>query len=155
MMDFAAMLLSFTALFMLKISSLPELYHYVANKRGIRLKDLRSMEKLGLKVRKLHLDVKYSESCLDLGILPSALRMDNVRIQEYKNNLRLNEIILKERLSSTRKKLAEKNVLYLAEYKRIMSSLSLVERTSLQSPLAEYYDKEMEVVNNRHHKKNF
>ena len=52
----------------LKSTTLPKLFYKLQDRRDVDIHRLRKLEKLGLKVTKLTLDVKYFESCVELGI---------------------------------------------------------------------------------------
>ena len=62
--------LAVATVWILKISFLPKLYHALSSKRDVTIKLQRKLEKLGLKLVKLNLDVKYFETCIDLDICP-------------------------------------------------------------------------------------
>ena len=69
------MLLYFVVLWIKKtFYSLPKLYFYISSKRDITVNELRQLEKLGYKTGKLKLDVRYLETCRDLGICPEFLK---------------------------------------------------------------------------------
>ena len=91
-------LVAFCALFILNKSSLPQLFHYIhGNKRGVTLQELRKFEKLGLKVRKLHSDEKYLQSCVELDLVPATLKIDNEKLRTFGNTHRLHQGFVKER----------------------------------------------------------
>ena len=45
-----------------KTTSLPKLYFKISSKRGTPVKDLRQIERYGLKIVKLNLDIKFFET---------------------------------------------------------------------------------------------
>ena len=147
-------LVAFCALFLINKSTLPQLYHYInGNKSGVTLQILRKLEKLGLKVRKLHLDVKYLQSCLELDLVPATLKIDNERLKHFGNTRRLHQSFVKERLLTVQEELKSRNTVYAQEREQIYKRLSLVERTCLQSLLNKHYVTELEKVKSVHAKK--
>ena len=78
------MLLYFVVLWIKKtFYSLPKLYFYVSSKRDITVNELRQLEKLGCKTGKLKLDVRYLETCHDLGICPEFLKFKPPNLKVY------------------------------------------------------------------------
>ena len=57
----------------LKTTSLPKLYYRLQDRRDVRVNQLRKLERIGVKVTKLSLDLKYFDSCVELGISPKFL----------------------------------------------------------------------------------
>ena len=51
-----------------------EIYFRISSKRGTPVKDLRQIERYGLKIVKLKLDVKFFETCANLDICPQFLK---------------------------------------------------------------------------------
>ena len=151
----AYMLFLFSSLFTSKFSSLPQLYHHINNKRGIPVQHLRRIEKAGLKVRKLSVDVKYLESCLELKLCPKVLRVKDPKLSGSCNAHRYDMACLKERLQDVKNELTETNGLYCVESKKLFSNLSLTEGMCLRKLQASYFKNELEKINGRHKKKLF
>ena len=147
-------LVAFCALFILNKSSLPQIYHYInGNKRGVTLQDLRNLEKLGLKVRKLHLDIKYLQSCVDLDLVPATLKLDNEKLKSFGKTERLHQAFVNERLLIVQENLNKTNAVYQHGRQQIFQKISLTERTCLQSLLNKHYVEEQDKIRERHGKK--
>ena len=149
------MLLFFIKLLSSKYTSLAQYYHFLDNKRGIPVKTLRYLEKSGLKVRKLCVDVKYLESCVELELCPPSLKVTDRKIAESSNANRYHLASLRERLQVVKKELDEANRTYRARLHDVCNSLSLTEQCCLNSLLTTYYDKQLARINQRHKKKMF
>ena len=64
----------FTIVIWLKKTSLPKLYFRMSSKRGTSIKNLRHIERYGLKRVKLKSDIKFFETCANLDIFPQFLK---------------------------------------------------------------------------------
>ena len=155
MKNFASLLIAFTSLFIACKSSLPELYYNVCKKRGISVKKFRHLEKCGLKVSKLKLDVNYFETCLNLDLCPPKYKLKDAKITERSLSNQLHRVVVEDALNNIRKQLEKAKTVYGMLLKNMNECLSLVERTSLNSLLCDRYRKEEKVILERHRKKLF
>ena len=89
-----------------KSTSLPKLYFSISNRRGVKVKDLRQIEKFGYKVLKLRLDVKYLDICADLGLCPEFLKFKAPKLKIYDDSQELHQIIVQRKLKEVKKDLA-------------------------------------------------
>ena len=149
------MLLFFIKLLLSKFTSLVQYYHFLNNKRGIPIKLLRSLEKSGLKVRKLCVDVKYLESCVELELCPPSLKVKDTKITLSPNADKYHLASVKDHLQVLKTKLVEANRSYCVARNDLCNNLSLTERTCLNSLLTAFYDKQLVKINERHKKKMF
>ena len=62
-----------------------KLYFRISSKRGTPVKDLRHIERYGLKIVKLKLDVKFFETCANLDICPQFLKFKAPNLKIYRN----------------------------------------------------------------------
>ena len=97
-------LLSIATIWLKKIYSLPKLYFSLNSKRNIPVKELRQLERLGQKVGKLRLDVKYFEQCRSLQICPEFLKFKVPKLEVYRSLNNLFQIVLNKKLKELRKK---------------------------------------------------
>ena len=139
MKNFASLLIAFTSLFIACKSSLPELYYNVCKKRGISVKKFRHLEKCGLKVSKLKLDVNYFETCLNLDLCPPKYKLKDAKITERSLSNQLHRVVVEDALNNIRKQLEKAKTVYGMLLKNMNECLSLVERTSLNSLLCDRY----------------
>ena len=155
-MESATFVLFFlSSLFASKHSSLPQVYHHINNKRGIPVQALRRIEKAGLKVRKLNVDVKYLESCVELDLCPPVLKVKDPKLNGSRNAHHYDMACLKERLQDVKNELMQANSVYSVESKKLFSKLSLVENLCLRRLQTSYFKKELDKINARHKKKLF
>jgi len=153
--NLAAVVLFLTNLFISVKSSLPELYHVVGSKRGIPVKNFRHVEKCGLKVTKLKLDVQYFETCLELDLCPPKFKLKDAKVKSPDLNKRIHKVLVEEALKNTLHSLETAKEVYAESLKAINPILSLVERASLNKLLSARYDNESKKVYDRHKKKLF
>ena len=155
MKQFASLLLAFSSFFIAYKSSLPQLYHHVSKKRGIPVKSFRQLEKYGLKVSKLKLDVHYFETCLNLELCPPKYKLKDAKVTEKSLSAQLHRIVVEDDLNNVRKQLVKAKSLYSKLLKDLNSCVSFVERTSLNSLLCNRFRNEENVILERHRKKLF
>ena len=142
MKNFVSLLVAFTSLFIASKSSLPQLYHHVCNKRGIPVKTFRHLEKCGLKVSKLKLDVQYFETCLSLDLCPPKYRLKDAKVSELALSTQLHRVVVEDALNNIRKELNKAKTVYSKFMLDINARLSIVERTSLNSLLCDRFRNE-------------
>ena len=155
MKSFASLLLAFSTIFTCYKPSLPQLYYFVCKKRGIPVKKFRCVEKSGLKVTKLKLDVQYFETCLEVGLCPPKFKVKDQKVNEPTLNAQVHRVVLKNALTKARHELNEAQCSHSELIKDLNSCLSLMERVSLNSLLCARYKKEENVILERHNKKLF
>ena len=144
------LLVAFSAWFMLKVTSLPELYHHISNKRGIPVKSLRRLEKYGLKAVKLRLDKQYFESCLDLGLYPPKFKLKDTKLSSFHDDKEIHLAVVREQLKAVHADLRNVQNIYSKNLKEIAHELSLVERTCLNSMLNKFYKEKTRETQEQH-----
>ena len=112
MKKIASLLIAFTSLFIACKSSLPELYFNVCKKRGIPVKKFRHLEKCGLKVSKLKLDVNYFETCLNLDLCPPKYKLKDAKITEKALSSQLHRVVVEDALNNVRKQWEKAKTVY-------------------------------------------
>ena len=155
MKPFASILIAFTSLFITWKPSLPHLYYHVCKKRGIQVKTFRHLEKCGLKVSKLKLDVHYFETCLNLDLCPPKYKLKDTKVAEKALSTQLHRVVVEDALNNIQKQLGKAKTVYYTLLKEMDECLSLVERTSLNSLLCNRFRREEKVILERHRKKLF
>ena len=155
MKQLTSLLLAFTSIFISYKSSLPELYYHVCKKRGIPVKTLRHLEKCGVRMSKLKLDVQYFETCLNLDLCPPKFRLKDAKVTEKALSSQIHRVVVEDALKNVCKDLQKAKSLYSKLLNDINSCLSLVERTSLNSLLCNRFRKEERIIRDRHRKKLF
>ena len=93
------------AVWIIKASSLPKLYHRLQDRRDVAVSHFRKLEKAGLKVTKLVLDLKYFESCLELGICPKFLKFKPPNLPAYQNTKNILRKVLSNQINCVNKEL--------------------------------------------------
>ena len=146
-------LLSIATIWLKKTYSLPKLYFSLNSKRNIPVKELRQLERLGQKVGKLRLDVKYFEQCRSLQICPEFLKFKVPKLEVYRSSNNLFQIVLNKKLKELRKELKINERKYTLQKAKIFSKLSLIEKTCLISLLTEEFNNRAKTVIKTHHKK--
>ena len=104
-MTSAALFLACASWFMSIKPSLPDLYHSAGSKRGIPVKSFRLLEKRGLKVTKLKLDVQYFEACLELNLCPPKFKLKDAKVNVAVLRDKINEAVIENALFNVRKEL--------------------------------------------------
>ena len=89
-MALCAVVLACASWFMLIKSSLPDLYFTLSSKRGIPIKTCRLLEKCGLKVTKLRLDIDFFETCLKLDLCPPKFKLRDAKVNTVVLNKKIN-----------------------------------------------------------------
>ena len=125
----------------LKTTSLPKLFYQLQDRRGVGLTRFRSLEKSGIKVTKLVLDVRYFENCIELGICPQFLKFKPPKLSAYKNTKNVYRQVLNNQIVEVKKKLKKSKDQYIRELKGIGQSISYVEKMVLCHLLRKRYEK--------------
>ena len=81
-----------------KTISLPKLYFSISSNRGIRVKDLRLIEKFGQKIVKLRLDIKYFEICSNLNLCSEFLKFRPQKLKVYNDSNDFHRVIVLKKL---------------------------------------------------------
>ena len=137
----------------LKTTSLPKLFYQLQDRRGVGLTRFRSLEKSGIKVTKLVLDVRYFENCIELGICPQFLKFKPPKLSAYKNTKNVYRQVLNNQIVEVKKKLKKSKDQYIRELKGIGQSISYVEKMVLCHLLRKRYEKFSVPVLEVHNKK--
>ena len=145
-------ILFITSLWYKKSTSLPQLYFAISNRRSVTVKDLRQIEKLGYKVLKLRLDVKYLETCSNLNLCPDFLKFKPPKLKVYQNLSDLHQIIVRKKINEVKKELAKVEKQY-TEKKVILKQLGIVEKLSLLSLLTEKFQSAANSIITTHRQK--
>ena len=93
------------ALWYLQAASLPKLYYRLQGRRDVDVKRLRKLEKAGLKVTKLTLDIKFFESCIELGVCPPFFKLKAPNLPVYKRTKGIYSKVLSDQIRITSKEL--------------------------------------------------
>ena len=88
-----------------KTTSLPKLYFRISSKRGTPVKDLRQIERYGLKIVKLKLDLKSFKTCANLDICPQFLKFKAPNLKIYRNTKDLYRLIVLKKFKKIKKDL--------------------------------------------------
>ena len=119
------------ALWYLQAASLPKLYYRLQGRRDVDVKRLRKLEKAGLKVTKLTLDIKFFESCIELGVCPPFFKFKAPNLPVYKRTKGIYSKVLSDQIRITSKELKSATSRYNAELGFIASKISTLEKTAL------------------------
>ena len=138
-----------------KTSTLPQLYYRLASKSKVEVKCLRKLEKLGLEVAKLKLDVKYLEDCDDLNICPKFLKVNPKKLLAYNNDEAINKAVVRRQLYEIRLKMNQKSEKYKKDFDIIASQLGRLDGSVLKYYLERAYDDMKEKQRETHEKKLF
>ena len=92
---------------------------------------------------------------MELEVCPPTLKVTDPKLRLSPNVQSLDIASVKERLRSVKKELTDTKKLHCTEYNKLCDTLSFTEKTSYQSLLTSYYNKELDKVNVRHRKKLF
>ena len=128
------------AVWIVKTSSLPKLYHRLQDRRDVAVSQFRKLEKAGLKVTKLVLDLKYFESCLELGICPKYLKFKPPNLPAYQNTKNVLRKVLSNQINCVNKDLKQAKRQYQFELKSIVDRISIVEKMVLCHLLKKRYE---------------
>ena len=121
-----------------KTTSLPKFYFRISSKRGTPVKDLRQIKRYGLKIVKLKLDIKFFETCANLGICPQFLKFKAPNLKIYRNTKDLYRVIILKQLKEIKKDLGRAESSYITK-KAILQNLSIIEKLCLISMLTEKF----------------
>ena len=146
-------ILTFCCLWWIKCTSLPKLYHRITSRRDVSLVELRKLEKDGLKLTKLSLDVKYLESCRELGLCPKFLQFKTPNIRAYENTDTLYAQVLNNQINVVKNDFRQACTEFEADKKNIGDSLSLLERTLLISFLNKRFENSTRPILEKHQSK--
>ena len=110
------------------------------------MNELRQLEKLGYKTGKLKLDVKYLETCHDLGICPEFLKFKPPNLKVYASSKDLFITILLKKLKEVKSSLSKTERKFVIQKSKIFSRLSLIERLCLIFILNDWYNKNLNIT---------
>ena len=128
------------AIWYLKAASLPKLYHRLQDRRDVEVTRLRKLEKAGLKVTKLTLDLKYFEACVELGVCPKFLKFKPPNLPAYQNTKNVLRKVLSNQINCVLKELKSAKAHYSAELKFVVARISQVEKMVLCHLLRKRYE---------------
>ena len=120
-------------LWYLKSTSLPKLFYRLQDRGDVSVHRLRKLEKAGIQVTKLTLDVNYFEKCLELGLCPKFLRFKPPKLSAYKNCKNVYRQVVNNQINCVKKDLKSAKSKYISELKSVSSLLSYVEKTAKQT----------------------
>ena len=136
-----------------KTTTLPKLYYRLQNRREVGLHVFRKLEKSGIKVTKLTLDLKYFENCVELGICPQYLRFKPPKLSAYHNTTNVFRQVVNNQINIVKRDLRKAKDHYSSQLKLVKSSISLLEKMALCSLLRKRYEEFAVSVLKTHNKK--
>ena len=110
-----------------RISSLPQLYYILANKRGVAVSVFRSFERRAIKLAEKKLDKCFFEKCLDLGLCPDFLKFKPPRLIAYRNTDDLYRQVVQYQLHAVIREAKKAAKEYALCYEPIKQALSIFE----------------------------
>ena len=137
----------------LNATSLPKLYYRLQGRRNVAVQQLRKLEKSGLKLTKLTLDLKYFQSCVELGLCPKFLRFKPPNLSAYKKTSNVYRQVLINQVNIIKKELKSIRNTYIKELKSIRNSISYMESLVLCNLLKKRYVASSVPVLKTHNKK--
>ena len=127
-----------------KSTTLPQLYFKLSSRRDVEVRDLRRLEKTGLKVSKLQLDLGYFERCLELGVCPPFLRFKPPNVKAYKDVKFVYEKAVKNEIKLVNQELKKVKSLHKTLMSRVADKVSLLEKLTLVNKWNLFFKKEAE-----------
>lgn len=141
------------ATWLCKSTSLPQFYHRLQDRRDVTVRSLRKLEKSGMRVAKLLLDVKYFESCIELGVCPAFLKFKPPNLPAYGNIKSVLRQVLNNQIKSVMQELKSARSKYKSDLKQVTSKVSYVEKISLCHLLKKRFELHCAKVKETHKKK--
>ena len=117
------------------------------------MKDFRRLERTGLQVSKLKLDLIYFQKCLELEICPQFLKFRPPNLSAYKDIKKWYQKAVKNQISVIDRKLKDKKSSYSTLLERITGKVSVLEKAVLINGWSIFFKKETEKVVQTHDKK--
>ena len=133
--------------------TLPKYYYHLHNRRSLDVRSLRRLEKHGLSITKVTLDILFFKNCLELGVCPNFLKFKPPNLKVYRNPKTIYDgVILKQIsiLEKDRKSLIGK---YSSLKKQLFSKINILEEMTLMSLLNKCFNKSSLSIQQRHRKK--
>ena len=85
-MRISGLIIVLVALWYTKTTSLPKLFYRLQDRRDVEIRRLRKLEKSGIKVTKLLLDIKYFENFWSWMCFPNSLTFKPPSLPPYKKS---------------------------------------------------------------------
>ena len=142
-----------STLWYIKSSTLTKLYFRLKDRRNVEVRDFRRLEKAGLKLTKLRLDLKYFRDCLELNVCPKFLQIKTPDLKAFKNNNRIFKSIILNQIDEIKNDLRHAESLYQSLKERICNQLSLMEKRALIHLLNASYERRANTILLQHQKK--
>ena len=136
-----------------KISSLPKLYYRMHNRKGVRVKECRTLENAGRSVVKCALDTIYWERCLDLNLCPSFLKFRPPKLKQYQNVDTIYKQVVQESYNISKAELEKKEIIFQTLKQELVKKISWLDKTTLMCLLNRSYRRYAEKVKLTHNSK--
>ena len=133
--------------------TLPKFYYSLRNSRSLDVRSLRKLEKHGLSVTKLTLDILYFKNCLELGVCPKFLRFKPPKLRVYQNPKSIYDGVLSKQISILEKDRKVMIGKYNSLKKQVCNKINFLEEMTLMSLLSKCFNKSSVSVQARHKKK--
>ena len=141
------------SLWFIKYATLPRLYYHISNRRDVRISDLRQLEKTGIKLTKLSLDLGYFEKCIELGLCPKFLKFRPPKLAAYKDTKTVYQQVLRNQINIVKKEIKSVNSKYRLQKNAVVLKISILERLKLVYLLSVRYKNVSKSVLHNHDKK--
>ena len=147
------LLVAIIATWIPKVTSLPKLYYRISTKRGITVRKLRNLEKVGWKTVKIKLDLKYLQTCLELDLCPEFLKFKPPNLKVYNKPRDIYRLVVKKKLKEIKceENLADRK--YQTIKTGIFKELSFLEKSCFIRLLKKKFEQSAKTILNTHQRK--
>ena len=152
-MKLTSLIVVLLAIWYIRAASLPKLYYRLKDRREVDIQHLRKVEKAGLKVTKLLLDLKYFDTCVELGVCPNYLKFKPPKLPAYRDTKSVYRQVLSNQIKYSLKDLKSTKAHYSAQLKLVCSRISTLEKIVLCHLLRKQYESLSHPILQTHNKK--
>ena len=133
--------------------TLPKLYYSLRNSRSLDVGSLRKLEKHGLRITKLTLDIVYFKNCLELGVCPKFLRFKPPKLRVYQNPKSIYDGVISKQISILERERISQIRRYNSLKNQVCSKINFLEEMTLMSLLTKCFNKSSVSIQQRHKRK--
>ena len=134
-------------------TTLPQLYYRLSSRRSVGVREFRRLEKAGLRLSKVKLDITYFENCQELDLCPDMMKAKLPKLKAYRDKKSFYNKALQNQINILNDEMKVQLEVYTSRWRNISKKLSTLERLALTYNLNLFYRSESEKVLVTHKKK--
>ena len=133
--------------------SLPKLYHRLSNSRGIEVRSLRKLERYGLSLTKITLDIEFFKNCQELGVCPKFMKFNPPKLKVYQEPKKFYNEVVSHQIKILEKEKKTKVSRYNKLKSAICCKVGILDEMTLMGSLTKFFNKKADSIQDDHKRK--